>query len=101
MALSDMQSHKAILAAVEEFNRLGREAFLEKYGFGHARRYFLDIDGHLYDSKAIVGVAHGYEFPSEGPLESSEFSGGEATVQRKLEELGFTLRILRKQAIKA
>jgi len=91
MALSNIQSRTAILAAVEEFNRLGREAFLEKHGFGRARRYFLDHDGQLYDSKAIVGVAHGYEFPSEGPLDSSEFSGGEATVKRKLEELGFEI----------
>jgi len=96
MALSDIQSRKAILAAIEESNRLGREAFLEKHGFGRARRYFLDCDGQLYDSKAIVGVAHGYEFPSEGPLESSEFSGGKATVKPKLEELGFTVRVLRK-----
>ena len=96
MGLSDIKSRKAVLDAVEEFNHLGRGAFLEKYGFGHARQYFLDLDGRLYDSKAIVGVAHGYEFPSEGPLESSEFNGGEATVQRKLEELGFTVRVLRK-----
>ncbi len=96
MALSDIQSRTAILAAVEKFNRLGREAFLEKHGFGHARRYFLDHDGQLYDSKAIVGVAHGYEFPNEGPLESSEFSGGEVTVKRKLEELGFKVRVLPK-----
>ena len=96
MALSDIQSRKAILAAVEEFNQLGRESFLAKYGFGHARRYFLDFDGKLYDSKAITGVAHGYEFPNEGPLESSEFSGGEVTVKRKLEELGFKVRVLPK-----
>ena len=88
MTLSDIQSRKAILAAVEEFNRLGREAFLKKYGFGHARQYFLDFDEELYDSKAIVGVAHSYEFPNLGPLKPSEFNGGEVTVKRKLEELG-------------
>ena len=93
MTLSDIQSRKAILAAVEEFNRLGREAFLKKYGFGHALRYFLDFEGKLYDSKAIVGVAHSYEFPDVGPLESSEFSGGKV-VKRKLEELGFKVRVL-------
>jgi len=54
----------------------------------------LDIDGRLYDSKAIVGAAHGYEFPLAGPLRTGDFSGGEATVTRKLEELGFTVRRL-------
>jgi putative restriction endonuclease len=96
MGLSDLDSREAVLKAVEEFKHLERDAFLEKYGFGHARRYFLDLDGFLYDSKAIVGVAHGYEFPIAGPLQSSDFSGGEATVQRKLEELGFTVRVLPK-----
>jgi hypothetical protein len=96
MALSDMQSPKAVRDAVAEFDRLGREVFLERHGFGHARRYFLDMGGRLYDSRAIVGAAHGYEFPDEGPLRSSEFSGGEATVQRKLEQLRFTIHVLPK-----
>ncbi len=43
-----------------------------------------------------VGVAHGYEFPNDGALASSEFNGGEATVKRKLEELGFTVCVLPK-----
>lgn len=98
MALSDMHSREAILAAIEEFNRLGRGAFLEQRGFGRARRYFLDHDGKSYDSKAIVGVAHGYEFPDKGPLKASDFSGGEATVKRKLEELGFMVRVLGRAA---
>jgi hypothetical protein len=45
--------------------------------------------GRLYDSKAIAGVAFGYEHPERGPLSNDEFSGGEQTVQAKLEELGF------------
>jgi hypothetical protein len=96
MVLSDIQSRKAVLDAVAEFDRLGRAVFLERHGFGHARRYFLDMDGRLYDSKAIVGVAHGYAYPAKGPLRPSEFSGGEATVQHKLENLGFKVRVLRK-----
>jgi hypothetical protein len=89
MSLSEMSSKEAILRAVDEFNRSTREKFLQDYGFGKARSYFLIADGKKYDSKAIVGIAHGYEFPSLGPLKSSEFSGGELTVKKKLEELGF------------
>ena len=91
MSLSTMTSSEAIEQALEEFRVLGRAAFLEKYGFGKARQYFVDYDGRLYDSKAIIGAAHGFEFPTLGPLKSSEFSGGENTVVRKLKELGFSV----------
>src|SRR5262249_21254342 len=49
----------------------------------------------LYDSKAILGVAHGFAVPDEGPLRASDFSGGEATVKRRLEDLGFEVRVVR------
>jgi hypothetical protein len=38
-----------------------------------------------------MGAAHGYANPALGPLRSSDFSGGEATVARKLEQLGFEI----------
>lgn len=92
MALSNIKSRKAILSAINEYNKLGRDVFLNKYGFRPARLYFLAYDGKLYDAKAIIGVAHRYEFPQKGPLKPAEFSGGERTVKQKLEELGFKVR---------
>ncbi len=92
--LSDLTSRTAVLAAMAECDRLGREAFLEKYGFGPARRYFLEHNSRHYDSKAIVGAAYGHQFPDRGPLQSSEFSGGQNTVRRRLEDLGFSLVVL-------
>jgi 5-methylcytosine-specific restriction protein A len=68
---------------------VGRPAFLARYGFIRARRYYLAWNGEHYDSKAIVGAAHGYEFPDQGPLAWDDFSGGERTVKRKLEALDF------------
>src|SRR6185503_16885091 len=53
---------------------------------------FLMHEGRSYDSKAIVGAAHGYEHPQLGPLGAHDFSGGETTVARKLEALGFAVR---------
>jgi len=99
MALSDMKSSQAIITAIKEFKHLGRETFLNKYGFGHARQYFLDYENQLYDSKAIIGVAHGFEFPGQGILKPIEFSGGKLTVCRKLEELGFKVCELPKKNI--
>jgi hypothetical protein len=72
-----------------EYDELGREAFLSRYGYGPARSYFLVHDGKRYDSKAVAGAAVGKQFPASGPVTASEFSGGEATVKAKLEQLGF------------
>jgi len=97
MRYSDVTSREAIQKAVEECDQLGEEAFRRKYGYDPARIYYLVIDGKHYPSKAILGVAHGYQFPDQGPLKPSEFSGGKATVQRKLEELGFEVYVTDEQ----
>jgi 5-methylcytosine-specific restriction protein A len=81
-------SRREILQAVAEYDRLGPDRFLEKYGFGAARSYWLVVDGKTYDSKAIVGAAHGY-LPDRKPLAAADFSGGAATVGRLLSGLGF------------
>jgi len=91
--LADLTSRTAVDKAVAEYERLGRDDFLARYGFRRAKRYFLYYHGHEYDSKAIVAVAHGYQHPHLGPLTSAEFSGGNATVRPKLESLGFEVRI--------
>lgn len=88
MALGDV-TVGGVERAIAEFDRLGREAFLDRFGFRKGRGYFLTRQGHRYDSKALVGVAHGYDRPDLGPLLAHNFSGGEATVARLLESLGF------------
>jgi hypothetical protein len=89
--LSRLQSPASVQAALDEFARLGRTAFLARYGFGKSRDFLVrdPRSGQLCDSKAIVGAAFGHQFPQEGPLGPSEFSGGEATVAPKLQRLGF------------
>jgi hypothetical protein len=89
MTLSQLSDPSAIFKAIEEFNALGRHRFLNKYGYHEAKEYFLHYEGKFYDSKAIAGVAHSYQHPDLGPLRSLDFSGGKATVERKLVELGF------------
>jgi hypothetical protein len=51
-------------------------AFLRDGGFGPAREYMLLHKGKPYASKAIIGVAHGFDRPDLGPLDRHEFSGG-------------------------
>lgn len=92
MALAELTDPLAVEIAMDEFEQIGRDAFLQKYGYGRSRNYFAERNGKLYDSKAIVGVAYGVQYPDRGPLKSDEFMGGDATVRRKLEELGFQVR---------
>jgi hypothetical protein len=79
----------AVEAAMDEFDQIGRDAFLKKYGFGPALRYFIMSNGRQYDSKAIYGAAHRIQFPEDGLVTSGDFSGGEDAVQQPLEALGF------------
>lgn len=82
-------TREGIEKAIAEFDRLGRESFLDKYQFGKARSYFVLVDDRRYDSKAICGAAHGYDRPDDGPLRPDQFSGGDSTVARLLENRGF------------
>ena len=86
--LSDI-TEASVNLAVAEYDRLGREEFLRINGFGRAETYFLKRGRRIYDSKAIVGCAYGYEHPMEGHLRSSQFSGGESRVEALLTRLGF------------
>ena len=87
--LAALTDPAAVRRAIDEFDQIGREAFLAKYGFGPARACFLTEQGRRYDSKAIAAAAYGYQHPDSGALWSGEFSGGERTVKARLEALGF------------
>src|SRR6476646_9851534 len=88
-SINSIERRDSVLAAVGEYDALGREAFLEKYGYGKAEQYYIELDGRRYDSKAIVGAAYGFEFPEHGALHPNEFSGGASTVEPLLRRLGF------------
>jgi MoxR-like ATPase len=90
VSLRDLTDPAAVRRAVQEFDQIGRDAFLDKYGFSPAREYVVVEDGRAYDSKAIVGAAHGHQRPELGPLDHTEFNGGEQTTS-KLRSLGFTV----------
>jgi len=88
---SDVTSRDAVLAAIAEFDQIGREAFLAKYGFGPSREYVVVENGRQYDSKALLGAAYSHQFNGAGRLRSEDFSGGDET-RRVLERLGFEVR---------
>jgi hypothetical protein len=87
----DAVDRRHVLDAAREYDAIGRDRFLTKYGFGAARSYTLVIEGRTYESKAILGAAYGYA--TGQPRRSNEFSGGvgadgAATV---LQRLGFKI----------
>jgi hypothetical protein len=92
MSLTLLTDPEAVRSAMQEYDRLGGDQFLSRYGYKPARSYVLVEGGKEYPSKAIAGVAVGKQHPGRGALRSDEFSGGESTVRTKLEELGFSVR---------
>lgn len=69
---------------------MGRDAFLAKYGHRPSSRYFAEVDGLRIDSKPLLSVAYGYQYPDRGPLAVREFSGGGET-RRALKRFGYEL----------
>jgi 5-methylcytosine-specific restriction protein A len=93
LGLKDLTT-AAVTIALDEFDELGREAFLKRYGFKPARAFFVVRDEVQYDSKAIAGAAHGHIAPGWLPMRASEFSGGDETVAPALKALGFNVQNL-------
>ena len=60
MPLKDI-TRDAVLAAIGEYDRLGKDKFLSQYGFSDAKRYYVSHKGKLYESKALAGVAQWVE----------------------------------------
>lgn len=87
--LATLTDRNAVEAALEEFDRVGRFAFLEKYGFGEAKEYFLITETGSYDSKAIFAAA--YERQHGVRLSNDDFSGGKLGAGKWLSDLGFTI----------
>lgn len=88
MSINDI-TREAVLAACNQFDELGKTDFLNKFGFKAARTYEISLNGQLYDSKAILGAAHGFLGAGYSPLSAKNFSGGLQETVRVLEKLGF------------
>ena len=91
-------SQDAVLSAIDEFDLIGRDTFLKKYGYHKAVSYLLVHNGSYYDSKAIIGVAFGYQHRTL-PLANDEFSGGKATVEKALTRMGFGIEKTKSTAL--
>lgn len=77
---------EAMNKAIEEFDQLGREKFLKKYGFFRSSKFYLRHNERLYDVKALVGAA--YRRATGRKLTNNMFGGGPQTnsVLRRIKE---------------
>jgi 5-methylcytosine-specific restriction enzyme B len=89
VSLQDLTDRAAVMAAMDEFDRMGRDAFLSSYGFGPSSKFVLVRGDREYDSKAILGAAHKHQLGVT--LKSGDFNGG-APVLAKARELGIEVR---------
>jgi len=92
MVAWDRVSHDDVLAALQDYDRLGPEQFFSRHGYGPSRSYELIWNNRRYPHKAILGTA--YELATGQRLASGDFEGGKAGAVRVLGKLGFTVEPL-------
>ena len=85
-----------VLHAIQEYDRLGPEAFFSAHGFAPTTTYELVWDERRYPPKAILGTA--YEFATGQHLASGDFEGGKTGAVKVLGKLGFAVQHKRRPA---
>lgn len=82
----------AVEAAMAECDAMGMDAFLDHYGFGRSRRYWLrgERSHRAYPSKAILCVAAG--LTKRHGVSNQRVFGGIAATVKVLNQLGFEVR---------
>ncbi|MCP4588878.1 HNH endonuclease [Pseudoalteromonas sp.] len=78
-----------VIAAIKEYDKLGRIEFLAKYDFSKAKEYFLVYEGQLYDCKPLIYGAYVLKFGEK--LTTRRSQGVQKTIRPYLESMGFTI----------
>jgi hypothetical protein len=86
----DQVTHDHVVRALEEYDRLGPDAFFSAHGFAPTTTYDLIWDERGYPPKAILGTA--YELATGQRLASADFEGGKSGAVKVLSKLGFTVQ---------
>jgi hypothetical protein len=85
----DPVTHDDVVRALQEYDRLGADAFFSAHGFAPTTTYDLVWEERVYPPKAILGTA--YEFATGDRLASGDFEGGKSGAVKVLGKLGFTV----------
>ena len=88
----DGLTREAVLSALAEFDRLGREEFLGRFGPRPSRSRWIPHDGKQYDMKPVWRAAFGH-MDGTGPLarDDPKYFLSSDLVQKHLEALGFDI----------
>ena len=88
--ISDGPTKAAILATLEEYDRRGRDGFLQHYGYEGARKRWIRHGGNPYDMKPIWRAAFGQMEGGHALTPKDErYKTRGSAVRRNLENLGF------------
>ena len=90
MVIWDPVTRAEVMRALQEYDRLGPDAFFSAHGFAPTTTYDLVWEEHRYPPKAILGTA--YELATGKRLASGDFEGGKAGAVKVLGNLGFTVQ---------
>jgi hypothetical protein len=90
MVAWDQVTRDHVERAIQEYDRLGPQAFYSEHGFAPTTTYDLIWDERRYPPKAILGTA--YEFATGQRLASGDFEGGKSGAVKVLGQLGFTVQ---------
>jgi hypothetical protein len=93
MVAWDNVARTDVLRAIQEYDRLGPEAFFSEHGFAPTTTYDLVWEERRYPPKAILGTA--YELATGERLGSGDFEGGKTGAVAVLEKLGFDVQARR------
>ena len=86
----DHVTHRDVVRAIKEYDRLGPDQFFSEHGYAPTTTYELVWDERRYPPKAILGTA--YELATGQRLASGDFEGGKGGAVTVLGNLGFDIR---------
>jgi hypothetical protein len=89
----DRVTRADVLRALKEYDDLGGEKFLSKWGFGPTTTYDLLWNKRRYPPKAILGAA--YAIAVGRRIKSKDFEGGKAGAVKVLGRLEFNVQLRR------
>ncbi|HEY3976561.1 MAG TPA: hypothetical protein VGM79_04750 [Streptosporangiaceae bacterium] len=90
MVIWDPVTRDEVVRAIDEYDKLGAEAFFSAHGYAPTTTYDLVWDKRRYPPKAILGTA--YEFATGTRLASGDFEGGKSGAVKVLGNLGFSVQ---------
>ncbi len=68
----NVDKRRFVVAAIKEFENIGRDEFLNKYVFEYAREYFIEYKGTRYDCKPILVAAYYHQFEPDLLIDGNE-----------------------------